>query len=48
MMMMVVVKDQYEGVIVMVGGTQYAVNAVQHLFAICDEGDEDEDRLMFS
>ena len=48
MMMMVVVKDQYEGVIVMVGGTQYAVNAVPHLFAICDEGDEDEDPMMFS
>ena len=32
----------------MVGGIQYAVNALQHLFAICDEGDEDEDRLMFS
>ena len=30
----------------MVGGTQYAVNAVPHLFAIRDEGDEDEDCLM--
>ena len=31
----------------MVGGTQYAVNAVPHLFAIRDEGDEDRDCLMF-
>ena len=47
MMMMVLVKEQLEGVIVMVGGTQYAVNAVPHLFAIRDEGDEDRDCLMF-